>query len=193
MASPIADHKDRLLDDSRRQCQEAWTKRSGCRTRAPASTSARSRGTSTCPPPRCSFSGPRVWIASSSSAGRSDPATWEMTFDETHRPTLIRTPDGRSVPSQGSVWVMPGSGTILRDADARGFRIRPRTGGGVPPEMRVAALEMWLPAAMTEVYAGGPRRRGGTHHHAGRGTATIQSSRHRGESRTSTLPHPWHP
>src|SRR5258708_9417971 len=40
--------------------------------------------------------------------------TWEIAFRETERPTLIRTPEGRSVPSEGSVWVNAADGTLVR-------------------------------------------------------------------------------
>ena len=39
--------------------------------------------------------------------------TWEIAFRETDRPTLIRTPDGHAVPSEGRLWVNAGDGTVL--------------------------------------------------------------------------------
>lgn len=40
--------------------------------------------------------------------------TLEVAFRETRRPTLISTRDGRDVPSQGTLWVLPEDGTIVR-------------------------------------------------------------------------------
>jgi hypothetical protein len=39
---------------------------------------------------------------------------WIITFKERQRPTLIRTPDGRDVVSEGSFWIEPGTGAVLR-------------------------------------------------------------------------------
>jgi len=90
--------------------------------------------------------------------GVASDGTWEIAFKETDRPTLIRTPDGRSIPSSGTLWVEPQTGTILRTSlqiqtiDARGQRTR-RGHGQVDVVYRhVDALEMWLPAAMDEQF-----------------------------------------
>jgi hypothetical protein len=86
--------------------------------------------------------------------------TWEIGFRETTRPTLIRTPDGGFVPTEGSVWVNATSGTVVRtslrvsefgtsrDVEARGY------GSGQIDVTygRVAGLDMWLPDTMTETY-----------------------------------------
>jgi hypothetical protein len=88
--------------------------------------------------------------------------TWEIAFRETERPTLIRTPDGGSVPSEGSVWVNGADGTLVRT------RLRmtqfgspantsPRGSGSAEIDVRyrrVDALAMWLPDTMTESYEG---------------------------------------
>lgn len=39
---------------------------------------------------------------------------WEITFTETKRPTLVMKRDGTDVPSEGTVWVEPADGTIVR-------------------------------------------------------------------------------
>ena len=86
--------------------------------------------------------------------------TWEIAFRETMRPTLVRTPEGRSVPSEGSIWVNAGDGTVLRT------RMRMTefgqgsgafaSGSGLAQVdvsyARVPALDMWLPETMTESY-----------------------------------------
>lgn len=85
--------------------------------------------------------------------------TWEIAFRETSRPTLIRTPEGRPVPTEGSLWVEPASGTIVRTTmrmnrfvSARG----PNRGFSAAQVdvtcSRVAALDMWLPETMKESY-----------------------------------------
>lgn len=40
--------------------------------------------------------------------------TWELDFQETQRPTLVMTRDGRDVPCEGTVWVEPENGTVVR-------------------------------------------------------------------------------
>jgi hypothetical protein len=39
---------------------------------------------------------------------------WTITFKELQRPTLIRTPEGRDVVSEGVFWIEPGTGAVLR-------------------------------------------------------------------------------
>lgn len=86
-----------------------------------------------------------------------DPAgAWEIAFRETSRPTLIRTPSGRSVPSQGSLWVNPDDGTVRRTRlEVEGFveRDSRRTRGTGRVDVtyqHVEALGMWLPSSMDE-------------------------------------------
>jgi hypothetical protein len=90
-----------------------------------------------------------------SAAGDSADGIREIAFRETSRPTLIRTPEGRSVPSQGSVWVNPADGTIVRTQLNVTDFVPPGTGrkghGRVEVSYRpVPAFGMWLPAAMDE-------------------------------------------
>jgi hypothetical protein len=84
--------------------------------------------------------------------------TWEIAFRETQHPTLIRTPEGKSVPSDGSIWVDPADGTIVRTLLKVGGM-----GIGAPKGVRgagtidvtyshVAALDMWLPESMVEQF-----------------------------------------
>lgn len=40
--------------------------------------------------------------------------TWELDFQETQRPTLVMKRDGRDVPCEGTIWVEPGNGTVVR-------------------------------------------------------------------------------
>jgi hypothetical protein len=84
--------------------------------------------------------------------------TWEIAFKETDRPTLIRDPNGRSVPSSGTLWVEPQTGTVTRTrlqvetVDGRGPRAQ-RGHGQVDVIYRhVPSVEMWLPAMMEEQF-----------------------------------------
>lgn len=86
--------------------------------------------------------------------------TWEIAFRETSHPTLIRTPEGRSVPSEGSVWVNEADGTVLRTRIritefGRGSGAFTRGSGSAQVDVSyapVAAINMWLPETMTESY-----------------------------------------
>lgn len=84
--------------------------------------------------------------------------TWEIAYRETQHPTLIRTPEGKSVPSDGTIWVSPADGTIVRTLLKVGGM-----GIGAPKGVRgagtidvsyshVAALDMWLPESMLEQF-----------------------------------------
>jgi hypothetical protein len=83
---------------------------------------------------------------------------WEIGFRETDHPTLIRTPDGRSVPSSGSIWVEPHNGTIVRTRlqvetlDGHGAHARRGQGHVDVVYRRVDELSMWLPASMDEQF-----------------------------------------
>jgi hypothetical protein len=85
---------------------------------------------------------------------------WEVAFRETERPTLVRTPEGASVPSAGSVWVNAADGTVVRTRLVmKGFggEARTRARGNATAQVevtyaRVVALDMWLPDTMAESY-----------------------------------------
>jgi hypothetical protein len=84
--------------------------------------------------------------------------TWEVAFKEKDRPTLIRTPEGRSVPSAGTIWIEPQTGTIvrtrleIRTLDGHGQRARRAHGSVDVTYRRVEDLDMWLPATMDEQF-----------------------------------------
>ena len=85
--------------------------------------------------------------------------TWEIAFRETERPTLIRTPDGQSVPSEGSVWVNAADGTVVRTRLLMTHLVKRSTVSRNLDSAqvdvtygRVEALGMWLPATMKESY-----------------------------------------
>jgi hypothetical protein len=80
---------------------------------------------------------------------------WEIQFREVDRPTLIRTPEGVSVPSEGTIRVNPLDGTVLRTQ----LRVAPPYDGSVRGIAqidvrfeRVEHMAMWLPARMDETY-----------------------------------------
>jgi hypothetical protein len=85
---------------------------------------------------------------------------WEIEFRETARPTMIVTPEGRGVPTAGSIWVDPDDGTVLRTRIRMSDFSPPGAGsarGSAEVDVtygRVAALNMWLPATMAESYDG---------------------------------------
>jgi hypothetical protein len=91
-------------------------------------------------------------------AGRD--GIWEIAFRETERPTLVRTPDGSSVPSEGSLWVNAANGTVVRTRLLMkdfGGEARARARGNATAQVEVAylfvaPLAMWLPETMTESY-----------------------------------------
>jgi hypothetical protein len=84
--------------------------------------------------------------------------TWEIAFRETTRPALIRTPDGASVPTEGTMWVDAASGTVVRTRlRMAAFGAPGASPGTTSAEIavtyrRVPALDMWLPDSMTESY-----------------------------------------
>jgi hypothetical protein len=84
--------------------------------------------------------------------------SWEIAYRETERPTLIRTPEGQSIPSQGAIHVNPDDGTIVRTVldlqlPGRGpSRGQHGTGNVDVTFMRVEALDMWLPESMAETF-----------------------------------------
>ena len=84
--------------------------------------------------------------------------TWDIAFRETMRPTLIRTPEGRPVATEGTLRVNGQTGTIVRTT----LRMSEL---GVPPDSHgsgaaeidvtyrlVPSVDMWLPEKMTEAY-----------------------------------------
>ena len=88
----------------------------------------------------------------------ADDGTWEIGFKENSTPTLIRTPEGSSVRSSGTLWVQPDTGIVLRTVltmemiSGRGNSIRRGTGQVDVTYRRVEDLKMWLPAAMDEQF-----------------------------------------
>jgi VWFA-related protein len=80
----------------------------------------------------------------------------EIDFRETGSPTMIRTSDGRDVASQGTIWVLPADGTVLRTRlNVLGFG-GPGSSSSVDVTFaRDERLQLWLPVKMTERYEAG--------------------------------------
>ena len=76
---------------------------------------------------------------------------WEIGFKEKARPTLIRTVDGLDVPSEGSIWVAPSDGTVVRTRlEVTGFAGRASTSTVEVTYARDPRLDLWLPSTMKE-------------------------------------------
>jgi hypothetical protein len=75
----------------------------------------------------------------------------EIDFKETVTPTLIRTSNGKDVPAQGTIWVSPSDGAVVRTRlVVSGF-----AGLGSKSDIDVSYapdshLQMWLPSMMKE-------------------------------------------
>jgi hypothetical protein len=90
-------------------------------------------------------------------------AVWTVDFTERERPTLVRTPQGRSRPVRGTAWIDPVDGAVLRtemtlegdDNDGAAGRLR---GATVTVSFRrEPALGLLLPVEMHERYDTGTR------------------------------------
>ncbi len=78
---------------------------------------------------------------------------WTITFSERVRPTLIRTPEGRDVASEGVFWIEPGSGAVLRsELRAGGDPRRGLRSLILVSYARNERFDMLLPDDMNEVY-----------------------------------------
>ena len=95
----------------------------------------------------------------------------EIEFKEAAHPTLISTRGGKDVPAEGSLWVIPSDGTIVKTRlQLKGFtELMANAGGGFvefsrPDLQSTADIEVtykrdeksgaWLPASMAEEYQG---------------------------------------
>jgi hypothetical protein len=93
--------------------------------------------------------------------------TWRVEFVERTRPTVVRTLRGNNVPLEGSLWIDPLSGRVLRTlvktlgTPNPGQPIRPRSGDTlmlvVVTYAPSATLGFWVPETMSE-WSMGPDR-----------------------------------
>jgi hypothetical protein len=85
-----------------------------------------------------------------------EDATWQIEFREVQKPTLIRTPESRSVPAKGTIWVNPLDGTVVRTRLQVTDFTHERSGKVIAENdvrfQRIEAMEMWLPEVMDETY-----------------------------------------
>jgi hypothetical protein len=84
--------------------------------------------------------------------------TWEIAFRETARPTVIRTPEGEPVTTDGTIWVRPEDGVVVRtlfrvDVVMHAWRPPQHGKGRIDVQYRfVDSLGTWLPATMDEAF-----------------------------------------
>ena len=95
-----------------------------------------------------------------SSRGPAGDGAWTIAFSERTKPTLIRTPAGRSIASAGAIHVLPDTGVVTRtlleiDSNADGVKGTGRIEVGYA---RVEPLDTWLPASMDETFEMSPRK-----------------------------------
>jgi hypothetical protein len=82
---------------------------------------------------------------------------WVLKFDEFQKPTLIQTPQARDVPTEGSLWVDPIEGVLVRaEVNIKGYFFAGGFGQS-KAQMRVyfredPRLKFWVPARLTETY-----------------------------------------
>lgn len=82
---------------------------------------------------------------------------WTVTFRERVRPTLIRTPEGRDVLSEGEFWLEPDTGAVVR-TELRGDRVRGFRWLILVGYARHERFGMLLPDDMHEQYQTGRSR-----------------------------------
>lgn len=75
---------------------------------------------------------------------------WSFSFTERHRPTLIKTSRGHDLPSSGTIWIEPGSGTILKTLLTAADPIVRAVVTTVYRED--AAVAFWIPDRMEDYY-----------------------------------------
>ncbi len=88
---------------------------------------------------------------------------WQIRFEEKHRPTIVRTPEGRDLPMTGHLWVRPSDGAVFKTDLAITFLVE-----GVASRATVsvvyagdARLKTMLPVTMDERYGGELAKGGG--------------------------------
>jgi hypothetical protein len=82
---------------------------------------------------------------------------WIVRFKERDRGAVISRVDGRNLPAEGRLWIVPSDGRIVRsELVVKDFV---KSGGDSKAEIRVkwrrdASLDLWVPAEMREDYVG---------------------------------------
>jgi hypothetical protein len=109
---------------------------------------------------------------------------WVVRFRERDRGGLITRGDGRHLPAEGRLWLVPGDGRVLKSELVVKNFVRER-GGDSKATIRVswrrdAGLDLWVPDEMAEVYEGPWRtmtKPGGSERYDIEGTATYSNYR----------------
>ena len=81
-----------------------------------------------------------------------EDGVWEIGFSERSRPTLIRTPDGASIPSSGALLVQPQTGIVTQTTLNLDSKADRGTGHIDVTYAWIEPLDMWLPATMDESF-----------------------------------------
>jgi hypothetical protein len=102
---------------------------------------------------------PRFRFKQKSIAEFRGTTAWIVTYEERERPTIIRTPEGRDVRSEGSFWIDPASGAVLR-TELRAGQIpgRPLHSLIIVSYTHNPRFDMFLPDDMNELYLTGRTR-----------------------------------
>ncbi len=96
---------------------------------------------------------PRFKFTRSHDAEWRGTRVWTIAFSERSHPTLIRTPDGRDVVSEGTFWIEPASGAALRtELRAGGDSRRGLRALILVSYARHERFDMLLPDDMNELY-----------------------------------------
>jgi hypothetical protein len=91
-----------------------------------------------------------------------DVETWEINFVETARPTMMGTRSGKDVPCQGTVWVVPSDGTVVRTRlQLRNFADALSMAESGAPAARGGDFQPVAPAPSPAPGGGGGRSSGG--------------------------------
>ena len=102
---------------------------------------------------------------------------WELEFHEKGRPTFIRRANGQDLPAEGSLWVIPTDGTVIRTRlSVLGFTGSESSATIDVRYQRDRRLGLWLPARMEERYEGRVRSRRSVKLQMGLATATATYS-----------------
>lgn len=91
---------------------------------------------------------------------RASTEMWALEFREKHRPTIVRTPDGRPLPVRGRFWINPATGAVLISEMVL-------AGGGVNTTVTVSyqsepLMGFLVPVEMRESYSSARERISGT-------------------------------
>lgn len=100
---------------------------------------------------------PRLHFAQSDEDTVDDVHVWVIKYEEVQRPTLIQTPQGADIATDGQLWVDPVTGALVRgEVNMKNF-FRAGGFGASKAQMRVyfredARMKFWVPVRLTEFY-----------------------------------------